>query len=161
MVSQRTILLPHVWMNWFHRDPGGGNGNPLQHSCLKNSTDRRVYWATVHGVAKESDTTERLSMRRDQVSCPIAKVEFQSKIQFLYVCMNLKAWTHCMLVVRWLWQQSKMKNSPHPSRRVIRNLRTSFRLSKESLEPCSCHLGALLRWWRQSSCVVKLIDHKI
>ena len=32
--------------------PGAGNGNPLQYSCLKNPTDRDVWWATVHGVAK-------------------------------------------------------------------------------------------------------------
>ena len=32
------------------RSPGIGNGNPLQYSCLKNSRDRGVWWATVHGV---------------------------------------------------------------------------------------------------------------
>ena len=30
--------------------PAGGNGNPLQYSCLENPM--RVWWATVHGVAK-------------------------------------------------------------------------------------------------------------
>ena len=35
--------------------PGGGNDNPLQYSCLENPTDRGAWWATVHGVAKESD----------------------------------------------------------------------------------------------------------
>ena len=39
------------------RAPGGGNGNPLQHSCLGNLMDRGAWWATVHGVSKESDTT--------------------------------------------------------------------------------------------------------
>ena len=29
---------------------GGGNGNPLQYSCLANSMDRGVWRATVHGV---------------------------------------------------------------------------------------------------------------
>ena len=43
------------------RYPGGGNGNPLQYSCLGKSMDRGAWWATVHGVAKESDTTERLT----------------------------------------------------------------------------------------------------
>ena len=39
------------------RSPGGGNGNPLQYSCLENPTDRGAWWATVHGVTKESDMT--------------------------------------------------------------------------------------------------------
>ena len=33
------------------RSPGEENGNPLQCSCLENSTDRGAWWATVHGVA--------------------------------------------------------------------------------------------------------------
>ena len=33
------------------RGPGEGNGNPLQYSSLKNSTDRGAWRATVHGVA--------------------------------------------------------------------------------------------------------------
>ena len=37
--------------------PGEGNGFPLQYSCLKKSTDRGAWWATVQGVAKESDMT--------------------------------------------------------------------------------------------------------
>ena len=36
------------------RSPGGGNGNPFQYSCLGNSMDRGAWWATVHGVTKES-----------------------------------------------------------------------------------------------------------
>ena len=32
--------------------PGGGNGNPLQYSCLENSMDRGAWGAIVHGVAK-------------------------------------------------------------------------------------------------------------
>ena len=31
---------------------GGGNGNPLQYSCLENSMDRGAWWAIVHRVAK-------------------------------------------------------------------------------------------------------------
>ena len=34
------------------RSPGGGNGNPLQYSCLGNPMDRGAWRATVHGVAK-------------------------------------------------------------------------------------------------------------
>ena len=39
------------------RPPGEGNGNPLQYSCMGNHMDRGAWWAVVHGVAKESDTT--------------------------------------------------------------------------------------------------------
>ena len=34
------------------RSPGGGNGNPLQYSCLENPTDRGAWQAIVHGVRK-------------------------------------------------------------------------------------------------------------
>ena len=34
------------------RSPGGGNGIPLQCSCLENSMDRRARQVTVHGVTK-------------------------------------------------------------------------------------------------------------
>ena len=39
------------------RVPGEGNGTPLQYSCLGNPTDRGTWRATVHGVAKESNTS--------------------------------------------------------------------------------------------------------
>ena len=39
------------------RSLGGGNGNPLQYSCLENPMDRGAWRATVYGVA-ESNTSE-------------------------------------------------------------------------------------------------------
>ena len=42
------------------RSPGEGKCNPLQYSCLENPTDRGGWWATVRGVAKESDVTEHM-----------------------------------------------------------------------------------------------------
>ena len=41
------------------RSPGEGNDNPLQYSCPENPKDGEGWWATVQGVHKESDTTER------------------------------------------------------------------------------------------------------
>ena len=40
--------------------PRGGNGNPLQYSCLESPIDRGAWWAAVHGVAKELNMTEQL-----------------------------------------------------------------------------------------------------
>ena len=34
------------------RSPGGGNGNPLQSSCLEDFMDRGAWWISIHGVAK-------------------------------------------------------------------------------------------------------------
>ena len=39
------------------RSPQGGNGNPLQYSCLGNLMDKGIWPATAHGMTKESDTT--------------------------------------------------------------------------------------------------------
>ena len=43
----------------WERSPG--EGNPLQNSCLENSTDRGAWQAAVHGVT-ELDTTEQLAL---------------------------------------------------------------------------------------------------
>ena len=39
------------------RSPGEGNSNSLQYSFLGNPVDRGDWWATVHGITKESDRT--------------------------------------------------------------------------------------------------------
>ena len=36
--------------------PGEGNGNPIC-SCLRTPMDRGAWWAAVHVIVKESDTT--------------------------------------------------------------------------------------------------------
>ena len=40
------------------RSPGGGNGNPLQYSCLKNPMDRGAWRGYSPWGLQESDTTE-------------------------------------------------------------------------------------------------------
>ena len=44
------------------RSPGGGNGNPLQYSCLENPMDRGAWWATVHRVTLSRTSLKQLSM---------------------------------------------------------------------------------------------------
>ena len=40
---------------------GGGNGSPLQCSCLENPRDGGVWWAAVYGVAQSRTRLKRLS----------------------------------------------------------------------------------------------------
>ena len=57
------------------RSPGEGNGYPLYSSCLENPMDRGTWWATVHGVRKESDTTEQLALTQGENKVTRVKVE--------------------------------------------------------------------------------------
>ena len=43
------------------RSLGGGHGNPLKYSFLKDSTDRGVWWVIVHRVAKSWTQLKRLT----------------------------------------------------------------------------------------------------
>ena len=40
------------WIPGLGRSPGGGNGKPLQYSCLKNPMDRGTWWAIAQRVTK-------------------------------------------------------------------------------------------------------------
>ena len=43
------------------RFPGGGNGNPLQYSCLENPMDRKAWRAIVYRVTKSQTQLKQLS----------------------------------------------------------------------------------------------------
>jgi len=53
------------------RSPGGGNGNPLQYSCLENPMDRGAWWAVVHRIAKSRTRLKRLG---EQACCWLLSV---------------------------------------------------------------------------------------
>ena len=55
--TKDTDLVPGLG-----RSPGEGNSSPVQYSCLENPMDRGDWWATVHGVAKKSVTSELLTV---------------------------------------------------------------------------------------------------
>ena len=54
-VAQMVKNLPAMQgsISGSERSPGEGNGNPLQYSCLGNTTNRGAWWAAVHSVTKE------------------------------------------------------------------------------------------------------------
>ena len=52
------------------RSPGGGHGNALQYSCLKNPLDRGAWQATVHGVPKIQTRLKWLSTHGVCVQAP-------------------------------------------------------------------------------------------
>jgi len=62
MVKNLPAML-ETWVQSLGQEdsPGEGNDNPLQYSCLGNPKDRGAGQAVVHGVAKESGTTEQLN----------------------------------------------------------------------------------------------------
>ena len=58
--SEESVSIQETWvqsLGW-EDSPREGNGNPPKYSGLKNYMDRGASWAIVHGVAKESDTSE-------------------------------------------------------------------------------------------------------
>ena len=49
----RKELDTTEWLHFLSIVPfGGGNGNPLQYSCLEKPVGRGAWWATVYGVSK-------------------------------------------------------------------------------------------------------------
>ena len=49
---------------------GGGNGNPLQRSCLENPRDGRAWWAAVYGFAQSWTQLKQLSSNDKEPACP-------------------------------------------------------------------------------------------
>ena len=58
-MGKNPLAMQEMWV------PSLGGEDPLEEgmathssiSCLENPMDRGAWWATVHGVVKESDTT--------------------------------------------------------------------------------------------------------
>ena len=46
----------------------GGNGNPLQCSCLENPRDEGAWWAAVYGVTQSRTQLKRLSSSSSSLS---------------------------------------------------------------------------------------------
>ena len=93
----------HRFNRWQGRSPGGGNGNPLQYSCLGNPMDRGTWWATVHGVSN---------------SWTWQSVHAQDHGQFWEV-VEESLESFCFHVWWWVWSHSR---SAEPEVREQRDL---------------------------------------
>ena len=51
------------------RSLGGGNGSPLQYSCLENPMDRGAWRATVHGVTQKWTWLSNWEQHKAKISC--------------------------------------------------------------------------------------------
>ena len=54
MVKDLPAMQEMQVQSLVRRSPGGGNGNPLQYSCLEKTNDRGARQATVQAVCKKS-----------------------------------------------------------------------------------------------------------
>uniref|UniRef100_E1BCH4 RNA/RNP complex-1-interacting phosphatase n=1 Tax=Bos taurus TaxID=9913 RepID=E1BCH4_BOVIN len=71
----------HTWTQDLQQSERGGNGNPLQCSCLENPRDRGAWWAAVYGVAQSRTRLKRLS-------CSSSSRDLQGESSFLFANIN-------------------------------------------------------------------------
>ena len=87
LVAQLVKNPPAMQETWvwlipgLGRSPEKGKGNPLQYSSLENPMDRGAWRAIVHGVIKESDMTERLSLHFKSLNKSLTTIMHQNKTQ--------------------------------------------------------------------------------
>ena len=75
------------------RSSGEGNGNPLQYSCLENSTDGGAWWATVHGVAKGRTRLSHFPERGKRYMGSLSIMFYRCEIEFHFK----REWVHSCL----------------------------------------------------------------
>ena len=84
------------------RFPRGGNGNPLQYSCLEKALDRGAWWAAVHGVTK-SQTWPR-TQTHTFISAVIWAVSFlrSSRLDHIVSAGSCCVWRPMWATLWWL-----------------------------------------------------------
>ena len=89
---------------WVRKIPGGGDGSPLQYSCLENPMVRGAWWATVHGAAKCWTRLSDYTQHTQQSSL------LPTLLSVLCRSVSKKSsWIirHSQLLLRALWQMGK------------------------------------------------------
>ena len=97
--------MPKLWKFWHScwypgdagavprsgRSPGGGNGNPLQCSCLGNPIDIEAWWVTVHGIIRVGHNLVTKPPTSD-----FKKSQWRKKF-----CLENKEVNKCSFVQKW------------------------------------------------------------
>ena len=78
------------------RSPGEGNGDPLQYSCLENSTDRGAWWAIVHWVAKSWTQLSDLYLHYPEINKKEPILFFLLFYYYYYIHFNFLAMLHSL-----------------------------------------------------------------
>ena len=87
--------------------PGGGHGNPLQHSCLESPMDRGAWWAPVLGVTGSELSMAELavgthSRGNDRAACLASILQSGRLCAESGTCLE-KSWWQCSLLI---WSSS-------------------------------------------------------
>ena len=92
------------------RSSGGGNGNPLQCSCLENPLDRGDWQATVHGVSKSDHNwvIEHSTALEEIEMSPRPKDFLEYRIVFI-ICVKFVQWRKETAQVFWGSFQSESR----------------------------------------------------
>ena len=143
---------------------GIGSGNPLQCSCLENSVDRGAWWATVHGVTKESDMTDLLLGRKVMTKLDnilkiwditlLTKVHLVKAMVFLVVMYGCESWTikkveHWRIDTFELWCWRRLLKVPWTARRsnqsILKKINPEYSLEGLMLKLKLQYFGHLMR----------------
>ena len=89
------------------RSPGGGHGNPLQHSCLKKLMEKGSQQAIAYRVAKSQTQLKLLCMYALNQSLRIAKLSSCHPFPYIFYSKSfIKTYKDCHLITIWWGKQS-------------------------------------------------------
>ena len=99
------------WLRWLTMVPGsgkspeGGNGYPLQDSCLENSRDRGACWATVHRVTESRMhlTDQHFHFQTIYLKSDEKGQSGRSKSSKILICYLKICFCHCQWNLLFFW----------------------------------------------------------
>ena len=88
------LTMQETWVRSLGQEdsPAGGNGNPLQYSCLGDPMDGAAWRATVHEATKELDTTEHAHTLRCGYWV-VLEIQSEASVSW-YIPHHMGLWSH-------------------------------------------------------------------